>query len=346
VKMLVTGAAGFIGHHVVEHFLRSTDWELILVDKLGYASNGMSRLRDIRVFEQVKNRVGMWALDVSRPISYGVEKEIGSVDVILHMAAETHVDRSITDPKPFVESNVLGTMEMLEYAKRLNSKLKMFIYFSTDEVFGPCFNGAPPFKEWSRYNSTNPYSATKAAAEELCMAWANTYGIPMVVTHCMNAFGERQHPEKFVPACVRKILKNELITIHADATKTQAGARSYIHARNAAAAIQFLIENVKAGAGQKLRDKYNIVGEKEVDNESLVKMIHKIMLDVMGYKQELRYELVDFHSSRPGHDLRYALDGRKLAELGWEPPKNFEASLEKTVRWMLAPENLNWLMLD
>jgi len=346
LKILITGAAGFIGSHVVEHFLKTSEAHLVLFDKLGYAANGMSRLRDINAFEQKKNRVDMYAIDISRPISSGVEKEIGSVDYIVHMAAETHVDRSIADPRPFVESNVVGTMEVLELAKRQGKNLKMMIYMCTDEVFGPCYDGAPPFKEWSRYNSTNPYSATKAAAEELCMAWANTYGIPMIVIHAMNNFGERQHPEKFVPGVVRKLLRSELITIHCDGTKTKAGARSYIHARNTAAAINFLMTKAGVGNGQKLRDKYNIVGEKEVDNLSLVVMIHNIMSETLGRKLDMNVDMVDFHSSRPGHDLRYSLNGEKLKALGWEPPKTFEDSLRKTVNWMIDPKNMQWMLLD
>lgn len=345
MRVLITGAAGFIGSHLVEDFLKTTDWELVLVDKLAYAANGMSRLRDVKAFEQQANRVNLFAIDISHPLSPGIEKEIGSVDYIIHLAAETHVDRSIEDPRPFVQANVLGTMEMLQFARKLNSRLKAFLYFGTDEQFGPCFEGAPDFKEWARYNPTNPYAATKAAGDMLCLAWANTYGIPLIATHCMNAFGERQHPEKFIPSTVRKILKSEVITIHSDPSKKKAGSRFYIHARNIASAVKFIIQNVRPGVA-KLRDKYNIVGEQEVDNRSLAETIHKIMTKTMGRNLDLRVEMVDFHSSRPGHDLRYALNGEKLKIAGWEPPKNFEASLEKTINWMIQPENLHWLMLD
>lgn len=346
LKVLITGAAGFFGSHLVEHLLRNTDWELVLLDKLAYASNGMSRLRDIKVFDQQKNRVSMYCIDVSYPISTGVEKEIGAVDYIVHLAAETHVDRSIEDPRPFVQSNVVGTMEMLQLARKMNGRLKGYLQFSTDEVFGPCFEGAPAFKEWARYNPTNPYSACKAAADMLCLAWANTYGIPLIITHCMNIFGERQHPEKFIPMVVRKILRSETIYVHTDPSRTKAGSRAYIHGRNVATAVQFILENVKTPLGLKLKEKYNIVGEKEIDNLALATMIHSIMEETVNRKLDFKVEMVDFHSSRPGHDLRYALDGRKLADLGWEPPKTFEDSLRKTVEWMVNPGNISWLMLD
>ena len=344
MKILVTGGAGFAGHHFVESLLKNTDWEIVILDKLAYASNGMSRLRDIKAFD--KNRVSMFAMDVSFPVSVGVEREIGYVDYIVHMAAETDVNRSIVDPRTFVQSNVVGTMEMLQLARHMASRLKAFIYFGTDEQFGPCYEGAPSFKEMARYNPTNPYAATKAAGDMLCLAWANTYGLPMICTHTMNMFGERQHPEKYIPLVIRKILRSETIYVHSDATRTKAGSRAYIHCRNVAQAIQFILLNAKPGIGMKLKEKYNIVGEKEVDNLELAKMIHGIMEKVLQRPFPLKVELVDFHSSRPGHDMRYSLDGRKLAELGWTPPKTFNESLEKMVEWAVSPENISWLMLE
>ena len=347
MRVLITGAAGFIGSHLVEHCLKNTDWELVLIDKLAYASNGMSRLREVGIFEPVNShRISMFAIDISYPISTGIEKEIGAVDYILHLAAETHVDRSIADPRPFVQSNVVGTMEMLQLARRMGGRLKAFIQFGTDEEYGPCYNGAPAFKESARFNPTNPYSATKAAGDSLAMAWANTYGVPVICTKCMNVFGERQHPEKFIPLVVKKILRSETITIHTDPTRTESGSRAYIHARNVAAALEFIVNNVKAGTGQRLRERVNIVGEKEVDNLELARKIHGIMAATLNPGLLFSVEMVDFHSTRPGHDLRYALDGRKLKELGWEPPKTFDESLERTIKWMINPANMSWLMMD
>lgn len=344
MRVLITGAAGFVGHHLVEHLLKNTDWNITILDRLTYASNGLCRLRDIGCFEQHKARVEFLPLDISTPIAVGMEKEIGQVDYILHLAAETHVDNSIADPRPFVMSNVVGTMEMLQFARRQNGRLKAFLYFSTDEIFGP----APQnhnYKEWDRYNSTNPYSATKAAAEELCLAWANTYKLPMIITHCMNAYGERQHPEKFIPMTVKKILRGEIIPIHSDPSRTKAGSRFYIHCRSIASGVLFLLQHMPVDMNGFIRDKFNIVGETEVDNLALVKLIHSDLCEIFGKELELKYEMVDFHSSRPGHDLRYSLSGEKLRKLGWTPPLTFETSLHKCVQWMVEPANLHWLML-
>lgn len=325
--ILITGGCGFTGHHFVEHFLKTTDMKVIIFDRLSYASCGFDRLRDIEAFEP--RRVGVFTLDLARPIPVGVIDEVGDVNYIIHMAAETHVDNSIVDAYPFVMSNVVGTYHMLEYAKTIKG-LEKFVYFSTDEVFGPAPENVN-YKEWDRYNCTNPYSATKAGGEELCLAYANCYNIPMTITHTMNMFGERQHPEKFIPLCINKINNGEVISIHGNKDKTKSGSRYYIHARNVADAVCYLIMVKELHS----RDKFNIVGEREVTNLELAQIIARIM------GKELKYEIVDFHSSRPGHDLRYALDGSKMAKLGWEPPVHFEKSLEKVVKWTL--DNRRWL---
>jgi dTDP-glucose 4,6-dehydratase len=327
-RILVTGGAGFIASHFVEHLLRNTNWEIVILDKLTYASNGFNRLREVGAYENP--RVRLYPVDLVRRIGSELEREIGSISYIVHMAAETHVDNSIKDPRSFVEANVLATTEILEYARRIPT-LEKLLYFSTDEVFGPAPSGIR-YKEWDRYNSTNPYSATKAAGEELCLAWANTYKTPTMITHTMNAFGERQHPEKFIPKVVKAVLKGENVTVHGS-PEGVSGSRFYIHCRNIAAATLFLLEHGE------VRDKYNIVGEQEVSNLELAQAI----ADILG--KPLYHEIVDFHTSRPGHDLRYALDGTKLHEMGWEIPKKFGESLEKTINWMIRPENESWLNL-
>lgn len=322
---MLTGGAGFIGHHVAEHLLRNTDAELVFVDRLDMSGN-LNRLVEIAGWEEHRKRCKWIYHDLKAEINSHLRAQIGKVDAILHLAAGTHVDRSITNPLEFVYDNVVGTAHILEYAR--NTDIQQMVYFSTDEVFGP----APPgtaYKEWDRYNSGNPYSATKAGAEELCLAYHNTYKLPVRITHCMNIFGERQHPEKFIPMTIKNVRDGNKVFIHSDHTKIVSGSRFYIHARNVANAVSFVMANGKDG------DKYNIVGEKEVTNLDLAKLIAEIQ------GKPLDYEMVDFHSARPGHDLRYALDGGKMAEMGWTPPVTFENSIERVVKWTLG--NTSWL---
>ena len=333
MKILITGGCGFIGHHFVEHICLNTDWQIIIIDKLSYASMGFERLRNTSILETYANRIKIFTTDLILPLPYGLIKEIGEdVDYIVHMAAETHVDNSIKDPLLFINNNVNSTVNMLEYARKLMDVdkpcLKKFFYFSTDEVFGPAL-GDTLYKEWDRHKPTNPYSASKSAAEQICISYENTYKLPLIIVNVMNAFGERQHVEKFIPLCIKKVLNNERVVIHSYPDKKTSGTRFYIHGRNIAQAVLFLINNGTLG------EKYNISGEKEVSNLDLAQMIAKFV------GKELDYEMVNFHNTRPGHDLRYGLDGTKLFDMGFSLPIDFEESLQKTVEWTLA--NPKWL---
>lgn len=324
-RVLITGGAGFIGHHFVEHILKSTNWEIVSLDRLNNSGN-LNRLVEMQCWSENRHRVRLVHHDLRSEINGHVTAVAGNVDAIIHLAASSHVDRSITDPMAFVLDNVVGTCNILNFARKIG--VEKFLYFSTDEVFGPAPAGIC-YKEWDRYRSTNPYSASKAGGEELAIAYQNTYGLPVIITHTMNVIGERQHVEKFVPSTIRKVLNGETVMIHAHPDLSRSGSRFYIHARNVASASLFLLEHGVPG------DKYNIVGEREVDNLEVAYLISKAV------GKGLRYELVNFHSSRPGHDLRYALDGSKLREMGWEIPMHFEASLNSVVRWTLShPE---WL---
>lgn len=326
MRILVTGGAGFIGAHVIEHILKNTDWDVVSLDRLD-TSGTLDRITDIDIWQQAKTRVSIVHHDLKAEINDHTSKRIGKVNVILHLAASSHVDRSIIDPLSFVMDNVVGTCNLLDFARNLDS-LDQFLYFGTDEIFGPAPVGVN-YKEWDRYKPGNPYAASKCGAEDLCIAFHNTYQLPLLVTHTMNVFGERQHREKFLPSTVRKVLQGETVTIHSDSTKKIAGSRFYIHARNVASALLFLLGNGKYG------EKYNIVGEREIDNLELAQMI------AANVGKSLEFEMVDFHSSRPGHDLRYALDGSKLAKLGWDIPYGLEKAMEKTVQWYT--DNKDWL---
>jgi len=324
-KVLITGGCGFIGHHVVEHFLLNTDYEISIIDKLNYASFGLDRLRSIPCDKDP--RVKVFTTDLSYPLSQGLKQELGDVNTIIHMAAESHVDNSIKEPRVFFQNNINGTVEMLEYARELDS-LENFFYFSTDEVYGYAPDGVD-YKEWDRHKPTNPYSAAKSAAENICIAYENTYKIPIMSVNVMNAFGQRQHVEKFIPMTIKNVLHGNKVLIHSYPNKERAGSRFYIHARNIAEAVLFLTKKGELG------EKYNIVGEKEVDNLELAQFI----ANVVG--KPLNYEMVDFHSKRPGHDLRYSLCGEKMNSIGWQIPVGFEEALTKTIEWTL--ENQRWL---
>lgn len=323
-RILVTGGAGFIGHHVVAGLLRHTDAQLVLMDRLDTSGN-LHRLQDVLEPGDVR-RLTWICHDLKAPVRAQVASRIGDVDAVLHLAAGTHVDRSITDPLEFVHDNVLGTAHVLELCRVLRPG--RVLYFSTDEVFGPAPVGVA-FKEWDRYRAGNPYAATKAGAEELCLAYQNTYRVPVAVLHCMNVYGERQHPEKFIPGTVRKVLAGERVTVHADASRTRAGSRFWIHASDVASAVRFLLERAEPG------EKYNVVGEREASNLEVAQWVAGAL------DRPLDYELVDFHSSRPGHDLRYALDGSRLRAMGWECALPAPQAIGRTARWFA--EHREWL---
>ena len=341
-NVLITGGAGFIAHHLIYYLLKKTKWNIVSLDRLDYSGN-LNRLDNIlsQLDEKDKQRVKIVFHDLKSEINPWIKKEIGDIDIILHLAAGSHVDRSIDFPMEFVLDNVVGTANILEYARYINDKkgLERFIYFSTDEIFGPAPKGID-YKENDRYNSTNPYSATKAGGEELAVAYENTYNLPIYITHTMNVFGERQHPEKFIPMCIKKIRDGETVTIHSDHTKKIPGSRHYIHAEDVAEAINFLLTNKiesEIDFGGAKCPKFNIVGSEEINNLELAQIIANCQ------NKELKYEMVDFHSSRPGHDLRYSLSGEKMKKLGWQPSIKLTERIKQVVDWSL--NNENWIEL-
>ena len=334
--ILITGGAGFIAHHLINLIIKTTDWRITTVDRLDYSGN-LNRLADVMQDHSPSARKRLRTIyhDLKADFNPMILADIGKVDIIAHLAAGSHVDRSIERPMEFVMDNVVGTCNVLEMARKQDN-LERFLYFSTDEVFGPAPEGVK-YDEYDRYNSTNPYSATKAGGEELAVAFQNTYNMPIYITHTMNVFGERQHPEKFIPMTIRNVRDGNTVTIHSDSTKTIPGSRHYIHAEDVADATLFLLQNDFAlhsdNNGIKC-PKFNICGATELNNLQLAQMIAD------AQDKPLKYEFMDFHSSRPGHDLRYALSGERMKRMGWTP-KPVEQRIRDVVKWTL--ENTRWL---
>jgi len=329
MRALITGSAGFVGSHVVEHLLINTDWELIGLDSFNHRGDSL------RVCSNPRYKI--YCCDLSAPITHRLKQIINNVDYIINLASESHVDRSITNPVPFIENNIKLAINLLEFAKH-QPKLKKFIQVSTDEVFGAALEGQH-HKEWDHHLPSNPYSASKSSQEMVAISYWRTYGIPLIVTNTMNIIGERQDAEKFVPMLISKIIKGEEVTIHGD--PSYIGKRYYLHARNMADALLFILNRVpiikyEDSWGIIIKpERFNIVGEVEVNNLQLAQKVAAIL------GKPLRYKLVDFHKARPGHDRRYALDGSKLAEKGWRAPVAFKDALRKTVEWTL--KNRVWL---
>lgn len=348
MRILITGGCGFLGAHLVEHLLKNTPHttQIVVLDRCTYASSGFDRLRDVQrtVGEETgyASRVSVLGCDLSRAIPEGIAQEIGQVDYVIHAAAETHVDKSIVDPLPFFEANVIGTHHLLWWARDQEHLRRVFMV-STDEVYGPAAWDHPGNVETDTFRPANPYAAAKGGGEMVGMSYANTYKIPITIVNTMNLYGERQHHEKFIPLVIRSVLQGKKVTIHADPTKTRSGTRYYIHARNFASVLLHLIGLSEGQYPAPL--KVHVAGELEVSNLDLALMIAGFVpLESRGHVADLlRYELVDFHSSRPGHDLRYALDDSAMRSTGWKQPVDFAASLERTVRWYLA--HPTWLGL-
>ena len=322
MKILITGGAGFIGHHAIEFFLENTTAHLVSLDRLDTSGN-LGRIQCLlEKNPEWKKRLKVVWHDLKSPISDFNCEALGDITHIIHLAASSHVDRSIINPLGFVMDNVVGTCNLLDYARLKCKNLKLFLYFSTDEVFGSAPKGVK-FKENDRYRSTNPYSASKAGAEELCVAYHNTYRMPIIITHTMNVYGERQHPEKFIPLIIKKLIKQEEIEIHSNQDETEAAKRHYLYAKDVCLAIHFLMQNHTFG------EKYNIVATGESDNLELALKISDMM------NLPLKYKLVDPKITRPRHDFRYALCGKKLHKMGWRQKVSLESGLRKTIDWII-----------
>lgn len=328
-RVLVTGGVGFIGHHLISSILKTTDWEIVTLDRLDISGN-LNRLVDLNGWEHNKKRIHYVYHDLKSPLNEFVCGIIGDVDYVFHLAASTHVDRSITDPVSFAMDNVIGTTNLLNWA-RTQKNLKLFFNFNTDEVFGPAPVGYAS-KEDDSFHPSNPYSSSKVGQWAQGYAFFVTYGLPVITTFTMNNFGERQHPEKLVPKCIRSVVNQTSMPIFAeldDGKLKSVGSRYWLHCQATAEAILFLCKHGNAG------EDYNIIGFDELTNMEICEKIASIV------GKPLIPELVDFHHSRPGHDRRYALDGSKMRDMGFKPSMTMDESLERTVRWTL--DNPRWL---
>lgn len=355
--VLLTGAGGFVGHHYLEHVLSATDWDVIATDSFRHKGK-TDRIREVvEGSDSWKRRTRVITHDLNAPFSAQQLRNLQktTVNYMVCFASDSHVDRSISDPVPFIRNNTEVVLNTLELARRLRPEA--LVWVSTDEVYGPVeaddLRGHP---EWAPILPSNPYSASKAAQEATAISYWRTYGVPLIIVNCMNMIGERQDVEKFVPMVIAKVLRGEEVTIHG--TAGNIGTRHYLHSRNLADAVTFLLQNtrpamfpahaqISATQGYNfitydrlsdMPDRYNIATPDRIDNLTLAQMI----ADAVG--KPLHYHLEDFHSTRPGHDPHYGLDPSKLLGLGWQMPISFAKSLERTVRWTVKhPE---WLLPD
>lgn len=301
LRVLLTGAAGFAGSHIADEIVKSTDWEIVALDCLTYAGH-MSNLDLVP-----ENRMKFVCHDFSEPLPLD---RIGHIDYIIHNGAETHVTNSLHDPQPFIKSNVVGTYELLEAARKLRPRV--FLYTSTDEVFGASLT---PYKENDPLCPSNPYSASKAAGEMLVKAYQKCFEVPCIITRTTNMFGKRQHPEKFIPMAIEKFRNNEIIAIHGNSIG-QVGSRQWIHVSDQARAILFILENGE------IEETYHIAGVRR-DNLEVAKAV--------ANGRQGAVAIVNVYEEFPGHDLHYALDDTKLRALGWRPTLSFEEGMELTI---------------
>lgn len=318
--------------HALCHLMKCTDWEVVGVDSFRHKG-----LID-RVAEAIRHHPeweGRWRVvthDLRAPFSDMLRRRIGELDFVVNMASLSDVHDSIENPTPYVEGNVAIALSVLELARR-QSGLRCFVQVSTDEVYGPT-DGLTMWPEWSPIVPSNPYSASKAAQEAMACAWWRTYGVPVVVVNLMNNFGEMQSPAKFPAIVQRKVRRGEEVEIHADA-QGRVGTRWYIHSRNSADAILFVLRNVDPRRAVRRPQRFNIVGDRQVGNLELAQMIAAFI------GKPLVHRVVPGSASRPGHDLHYGLDGSRLAALGWRSPMSLEDSLRETVAWY--ERNPEWL---
>lgn len=336
VKILVTGGAGFIGSAVIRHIINNTQDSVVNVDKLTYAGNLESLLtvenNDRYAFEQV---------DICDRAELDRVFAEHQPDAVMHLAAESHVDRSIDGPAAFIETNIVGTYTILEatraYWNQLNETRKSafrFHHISTDEVYGDLEGTDDLFTETTSYEPSSPYSASKASSDHLVRAWLRTYGLPTIVTNCSNNYGPYHFPEKLIPLIILNALDGKALPVYGDGMQI----RDWLYVEDHASALYTVVTKGEIG------ETYNIGGHNEKANIEVVKTICSLLEELVPNKPQgvTEYQnLITYVTDRPGHDVRYAIDASKIArELGWKPAETFESGIRKTVEWYLA--NQKW----
>ena len=331
-NILITGGVGFIGSHEAKLFVEKySEYNIIICDKLTYAAD-INNIIDI-----VKhNNLTVITPDICNyEIMKNIFEEYDITDVI-HLAAESHVDNSILNPFVFAETNVMGTLTLLQCAlekwDKKNYKNHLFYHISTDEVYGSLSKNDKPFDEMNRYEPHSPYSASKASADHFVRAYHDTYGLPTIISNCSNNYGPHQHEEKLIPLCIKKILNEENIPVYG----TGENIRDWLYVGDHARAIDIIFHKGNAG------ETYNIGGNNELTNIDIINKIIEIEDELLGREKGYSKKLITFVNDRPGHDLRYAINSNKLQKnLGWNPMMNFDDGLKNTIKYYLSKNNKN-----
>lgn len=342
-RVMITGGAGFCGVHLMMHLLHNTDWELISVDSFRHMGKPDRITNMLLTYPEYIPRVKVLTYDLSVPFTPQFIDKLGKIDYIVSMASQSHVDTSIQTPRDFFTNNTNLMWSLVEYAitdpRNPKPRVEKFLHISTDEVYGPAPMGYDHV-EGDYHRPSNPYSASKAAQEDIGYSAWRTYELPYIQTNTMNIIGEMQDPEKLVPKIIQCVVNGTEMPIYSDGDKA-AGRRKYLHARNQADALLFILKNVEPTSyreGAESPPVFNVVGEREISNLDMAELVAKYV------GKPLKYKFVDIYgdNARPGHDFRYSLNGEKLEKMGWKAPMSFEETVKTTVNWTL--NNPEWML--